>query len=136
MRLSAAALPLVLAALASGCAGSASSTNDFSGEEKQVADVVEQLQSAGESGDAQEICSEILAPSLSERMKAPGSSCEQELDKALKDADDFDLDVEDVTVQGNTATARVKGRVGDGDRVRTLEFERERSGWRATSLGS
>jgi hypothetical protein len=69
-------------------------------------------------------------------MKAPGSSCEQELDKALKDADDFDLDVEDVTVQGNTATARVKGREGDADRVRTLEFERDRSGWRATNLGA
>jgi hypothetical protein len=136
MRRSLAAVPLVLAALATGCAGGASSSDEFAGEEKQVADVVEKLQSAGETGDAREICEEILATSLSERIKAAGSTCEQELDKAIKDADDFDLEVEDVTIQGNTATARVKGREGDSDKVRTFEFERERSGWRATNLGA
>jgi hypothetical protein len=136
MRRSLAALPLVLAALAAGCAGGASSTSDFEGEEKQVADVVEKLQSAGETGDAKAICDDVLAKSLAEQIKAAGSSCEQELDKAIKDADDFDLDVEDVTITGNTATAKVKGRDRGTDRVRTFEFERERSGWRATNLGA
>jgi hypothetical protein len=136
MRRSLVALPLVLAALASGCGGGTSSSDDFAGEEKQVADVVEQLQSAGETGDAREICEEILATSLAERIRAAGSSCEQELDKAIKDADDFDLDVEDVTIQGDTATARVKGREGDTARVRTFEFEREGRDWRATNLGA
>ena len=130
------ALPLVLAALASGCAGNASSAGDFQGEERQVADVVENLQSAGESGDAKAICDDILARSLSDQIKAAGSTCEQELDKAIKDADDFDLEVEDVTVEGNRATAKVKGRDRGADRVRTFEFQREGSSWRATSLGA
>jgi len=136
MRRSLAAVPLVLAALASGCAGGASSAGNFQGEEKKVADVVEKLQTAGETGDAKEICDDIFAKSLSDQMKAAGSTCEEELDKALKDADDFDLDVESVTIDGNTATAKVKGRDRGADRVRTFEFEREGSSWRATSLAS
>jgi hypothetical protein len=130
------AVPLVLAALAAGCAGSPSSAGDFQGEEKRVAEVVEKLQSAGETGDAAEICDEVLAKQLRDQIQEAGSSCEQELDKAIKDADDFDLDVEAVTITGNTATAKVKGRDRGTDRVRTFEFERERSGWRATNLGA
>jgi hypothetical protein len=130
------AVPLVLAALAAGCGASASSAGDFEGEERRVADVVEKLQSAGETGDAAEICSDVLASDLREEMEAAGVNCEQEIDKAIKDADDFELEVEDVTISGDTATARVKGRDGDEETVRTFEFVRERNGWRATSLGS
>jgi hypothetical protein len=136
MRRSLAAVPLVLAALAAGCAGSSSSANDFEGEQKRVADVVEKLQSAGETGDAKEICDEVLARSLADQIKAAGSTCEQEMDKAIKDADDFDLEVEKVSLDGNTATAEVKGRDRGADRVRTFEFERDGSNWRVTSLGA
>jgi hypothetical protein len=130
------AVPLVLAALAAGCGASASSAGDFEGEERRVADVVEQLQSAGETGDAAEICSEVLAAELREEMQAAGANCEQELDKAIQDADDFELEVEDVTITGDTATAKVRGQEGDEERVRDFEFVREDGGWRATSLGS
>jgi hypothetical protein len=127
-------LPLLVAALASGCTASGSSS-DFEGEEKRVADVVERLQSAGSKGDGKVICDEVLAASLREQVQASGSNCEQEIDKALKDADDFDLEVEDVTIDGDEATVRVKGLDGGADRVRELRFEREGSDWRATSLG-
>jgi hypothetical protein len=135
MRRARLALPLVLTALASGCAG-ASSATDFEGEEQRVADAVERLQTAGESGDAREICDELLAPSLREEMAAGGENCEQELDKALQDADDFDLEVEDVTVSGNEATARVRGREADAERVREIELVREGDDWRLTNLGT
>jgi hypothetical protein len=128
------AVPLVLAALAFGC-GSASSAGDFTGEEKKVADVVEKLQSAGESGDAGVICDEVLAKQLRDEIQEAGSSCEQEMDKAIKDADDFELDVEDVTISGEKATAKVKGRDQGEERVRDFEFVREGGDWRATSLG-
>ena len=136
MRRPLAAISLLVAALAAGCAGASSSSSDFQGDEKRVADVVEKLQSAGETGDAKTICDEVLAKSLSDQIKAAGSTCEQEMDKAIKDADDFSLDVESVDVNGNTATAKVKGRDGGEERVRDFEFVREGSGWRATSLGS
>jgi hypothetical protein len=136
MRRSLLALPLALAALTAGCAGSASSAGDFEGEEKKVADQVEKLESAGESGDGKAICEDVLAKSLSEQITNAGSSCEEELDKAIKDADDFGLDVEDVTISGNTATARVKGTDNGEDVVRTFRFAREGADWRATDLGS
>ncbi len=129
------AVPLVLAALASGCAGSASSAGKFQGEEKKVADVVEKLQTAGETGDAGVICDEVLAKDLRDEIQEAGSSCEQEIEKAIDDADDFDLDVEDVTIDGDQATAKVKGRDMGKERVRDFEFVREGADWRATSLG-
>jgi hypothetical protein len=130
------AVPLVLAALAAGCGGSASSAGDFEGEEKRVADVVEKLQSAGETGDAAEICNEVISSDLREQIQEAGSNCEQELDKAIKDADDFELEVEDVTISGDSATAKVRGRDRGEERVRDFEFVREGRDWRATSLGS
>ena len=130
------AVPILLAALAAGCGASASSAGDFEGEERRVADLVEKLQSAAETGDAAEICSEVLAGYLREEMEAADINCEQELDKAIQDADDFELEVEDVSITGDTATARVRGRDGEEESVRTFEFQRETGGWRATSLGS
>jgi hypothetical protein len=130
------AVPLLLAALAAGCGASGSSAQEFEGEERRVADLVEKLQSAGETGDAAEICNEVLASELREEMQAAGANCEQELDKAIQDADDFELEVEDVTITGDTATAKVRGHDGGEERVRDFEFVREDGGWRATSLGS
>jgi uncharacterized cupredoxin-like copper-binding protein len=130
------AVPLALAALAAGCAQAGSSAGKFNGEQHNVAAKIEQLQSAGESGDAKEICDEVLAKQLRDEMQAGSSNCEQQLDEALKDADDFDLEVEKVTVAGNTATAQVKARDGSGDRVREFELTREGGDWRVTSLGS
>jgi hypothetical protein len=129
------AVPFVLAAIAAGCAGSSSSAGGFAGDEKKVADLVEKLQSAGETGDPGTICDKLLAKALRDQIQEPGSTCEQELDKAIKDADDFDLDVEDVTIEGNEATAKVKGRDRGEERVRVLAFAREGSEWRVTSLG-
>jgi hypothetical protein len=126
------AVLLAVAALASGCGATGSSANNFDGAQHDVAAKVEQLQSAGETGDAKEICDEVLSKQLRDEIQEGGSNCERELDDALKDADDFDLDVEKVTVTGNTATAQVKGR----DEVRELELAREADDWRVTSLGS
>ena len=130
------AVLLALAALASGCAGSASSAGNFQGEERKVADLVEKLQSAGETGDAREICEDVLAKELRDQIAEAGSNCEQEIDKAIDDADDFELEVEDVTISGNTATAKVKGEDRGEERVRDFEFVREGPNWRATNLGS
>jgi len=128
-------LPLVLAALVAGCGASTSSSADFEGEEKAVADQVEKIQSAGEARDAKQLCDEVLATALRDAIAAAGSSCEVELDKAIRDADDFALEVEDVTISGDTATATVRTGTGSDEQTRDFEFERDGTGWRATSLG-
>ena len=128
-------LPLLLAALVAGCGGSTSSSPDFEGEEKAVADQVEKIQTAGEARDAKQLCDDVLAVELRDAIAAAGSSCEVELDKAIRDADDYALEVEQVTITGDTATATVRtGGEADGE-TRDFEFERDGTSWRATSLG-
>lgn len=127
-------LPTLLAVLLAGCgAGQASSAGDFEGEEKKVAQVVEDLQSAGESQDGAEVCSRLLTDDLVEQLAASGRSCTQEVEKALKDADDYSLEVKDVNVTGSTATARVE----DADnRARELRLSKQGADWKIAALGA
>src|SRR3712207_440710 len=107
MRRASALLPLLLVLAACGQT-TADSTEDFQGEEQAVAQVVEDLQRAGERNDAEKICRDILARDLSARLQQAGTSCASELERAIEDADDFELVVEDVTVTGATARATVR----------------------------
>ena len=133
---------LLLAALAAlvlaGCGqgSSESSAEKFSGEQKAVAEVVEELQDAGERQDGERICNDILAPALVDQVKAAGTDCAAEMKRSLEDADEYELDVQDVTVDGAGAEARVKGTAGDRTRTATLRFEKERDGWRVVDLGA
>ena len=127
----------LLAALAlAGCGAEAepSSVEKFQGEERAVAQKVEDLQDAGEGRNPEDICSDILASSLVQQLEAAGVKCADEMEKAIDDADDYDLQVQDVTVSGSTATAEV--RRGDDGPTETMEFTKENGQWRATSLSS
>ncbi len=133
-----AAVPLlaVLAALVlAGCGAQAqsdSSVDTFRGEDRNVAQKVEDLQEAGEGRNPEDICADILAASLVDELEVAGSDCQQEMQKAIDDADDFELEVLDVTVTGTTATAEV--RRGDDGPTQTMQFTQERGEWRATAL--
>jgi hypothetical protein len=125
----------LLAALAlAGCGAEAepSSVEKFQGEERAVAQKVEDLQEAGEGRNPEDICSDILASSLVQQLEAANVKCADEMEKAIDDADDYDLQVQDVTVSGSTATAQV--RRGDDGPTETMEFTKEDGQWRATSL--
>ena len=125
----------LLAALAlAGCGAEAepSSVEKFQGEERAVAQKVEDLQEAGEGRNPEDICSDILASSLVQQLEAAGVKCADEMEKAIDDADDYDLQVQDVTISGSTATAQV--RRGDDGPTETMEFTKENGQWRATSL--
>jgi hypothetical protein len=127
-------LVAILAPLAlAGCGASEESSADrFQGQERAVAQKVEDLQEAGERRRPEDICSDILSRTLVEQLEAAGTTCAEEMGKAIDDADDFALDVRDVTVTGEQATARVQ-RGDDGPTV-TFEFVRENGQWRATAL--
>jgi outer membrane lipoprotein-sorting protein len=132
-------LPLLLALLAAlalaGCgqASSESSADKFKGDQKAVAEVVENLQDAGERKDAERICNDILAPSLVAQVKAAGSDCAAQMKASLDDADEYELQVESVTVQGNRAQAEVTGK---GSETATMALVKERGGWRIADLGA
>jgi hypothetical protein len=124
---------VMLLALA-GCGEQQADLDKFQGEQRVVAEKVEDLQSAGQNGNPEDICSDILARQVVDQLEAAGTTCNEEMDKAIKDADDFDLEVLRVDVNGNQATAEV--RRGDDGPTATFEFTREGGQWRATSLGS
>jgi hypothetical protein len=117
-----------------GCGEAAqpSSVEKFKGDERAVAQKVEDLQQAGDRRDPEKICTEILAKTLVTQLEAAGVTCEDEMSKAIEDADDYQLDVRDVTISGTTATAEVQR--GEDGPTETMEFTREGDEWRATAL--
>jgi hypothetical protein len=128
------ALALLLFAVA-GCGAQAetSSADKFSDpDQKAVAEKVEDLENAGRRGQADDICSDILAKTLVSQLDAAGTDCATEMEKAIADATEFDLEVQKVTITGNEATAEVKQ--GDDGATETMNFTKENGDWRATSL--
>jgi len=97
-------------------------------------DVVDELAQAGRRHDAEKICRDILAKRLVDELKAAGGDCLTEMDRAISDANDYDLQVRSVKVTGNTATAQV--RQGDDGKVATFSFVKEGNAWKASALGS
>jgi hypothetical protein len=128
-------IPAAAALALSACGSTATSSSPvkFTGAQKDVADVVEQLSTAGRRRDAKTICSEILAKQLLAELKTAGGDCETEMKNAIEDASDYDLQVRSVKVNGNNATAQV--RQGDDGEVATFTFVKEGGGWRASALG-
>ena len=122
--------------LLAGCGAETqqSSVDTFQGAEREVAQKVEDLEEAGESREPENICADILAASLVDELEAAGTDCPQEMEKAIDDADEFDLEVLEVDVNGSSATARV--RRGEDGPTETMQFTQERGEWRATALSS
>jgi hypothetical protein len=131
------AAPLLALALA-GCGAAAESANtaeDFSGEERKVAQAVEDLQDAASRGDAERLCSAVLSAELVRRFEqAGGESCRLAVEEAIQDADTFELRVEDVTIEGDKATARVQAEAGDRDDTDDLQLVREQGRWKVSAL--
>jgi len=130
------ALALLLVAITGcGAQASTSSVDKFTDkDQKAVAQQVEDLASAGKRNKPDDICSNILAQELVSQLNSAGTDCATEMSKAIEDANEFNLTVEKVTVNGDTATAEVKQ--GDDGPTETMEFTREKNSWRATSLSS
>jgi hypothetical protein len=126
---------VLLALFLSACAGTqrTNSADKFKGDQGQIAQLVDDLAKAGSRGDARTICSEILASELVDELKRAGGDCVTEMDRAIKDASDYDLQVLNVKINGTTATAQV--RQGKTGKVATFSFVKEKPGWRASALG-
>ena len=125
----------VLALALTGC-GAASSTQNskFKGAQQDVVKVVDSLAQAGSRGDADKICTEILAKQLVTELKSAGGDCVTEMDRAIKDASDYDLQVVDVKVNGTNATAQIAQ--GESSKRATFTFVKENNAWRASALGA
>src|ERR1700730_790522 len=102
---------LALAGGVSAC-GSTVSTSKFTGEERNVAQTISNLQSDVRAADQQKICSNDLAASVVARLSTATGGCKQAIKGQLTEIDNFDATVESVQIAGTaskrTATARVK----------------------------
>ena len=126
------------AAVLAGCAGAGSSDDSsgkFRGEQRLVANAVEDFESAASKGDQDKVCRDSLAKALVAQYAQHGGTCERAVDAALKDTDSFGLTVEAVTVSGGSATARVKADRGDHDVMRTIGLVKQGQGWRISRFG-
>jgi hypothetical protein len=133
--------PLLAATVAlAGCAGApssgSSSTSKFKGDERLVANTVEDLESSSRPGrtDPGKICRDVLAVLLAQKFATAGGTCAKGVDSALKDADAYQLTVQKVAIDGATATAQVKTETGKKDRIQTIALAKQGQGWRISRL--
>ena len=123
---------VLLAAVAAGCGAANQPSQQFSGAEEDVAEVVEELEAAAGKEEATKICTEILSTALSRRL---GDRCTDTVQTAIDDTDVFALSADSVRIAGDRARVRVEAG-SDGERQELLEMVREsRGGWRVDRFG-
>ena len=131
------ALGAIAAVAVAGCASQTTSNDSsgkFRGEQRLVANTIEDFESAASKGDQDQICRELLAKPLIAQYAEHGGTCEKAVDGALKDTDSFGLTVESVSIAGGEATARVKADRGKNDVIRTITLAKEGPGWRISEF--
>ena len=131
-------LALLAAVALAGCSTQGSSSDDstskFRGDQRLVANTVEDFESAASKGDQDKICRDLLAKALVQDYAQRGGTCEKAVDGALKDTDSFDLTVERVTIDGQQATASVKADRGKHDIKQSLTLVKQGAGWRISAF--
>jgi hypothetical protein len=112
------------------------SSGKFRGDQRLVANTVEDFESAASKGDQDQICRELLAKPLIAEYARRGGTCEKVVDGVLRDSDSFGLTVESVRIADARATARVKADRGKKDVIRTVTLVKEGTGWRISAFGA
>jgi hypothetical protein len=127
----------LLAFGASACA-STSSVSSFKGEEHAVAQVVSDLQSYGTAGEAQKICTDLLASAVTARLHSSPGGCKHALKEQLSQVDTPEVTVEKVQLHGTgtaTATAEVKSTYAGKAKLTTVTLIKENGAWKISQLG-
>ena len=124
---------LASAAALAGC-GESVTTNNFQGEQHEVASRVSSFQKHVTEASQKKICTEDLAAPLIARIRASGKGCQEALKEQLKNVEDVSLSIKTVTVHGKNATATVKS-VRNGKTVpSTLTLVKEGKGWKISGV--
>jgi hypothetical protein len=128
--------PLLAASLL-GCANKVS-TSGFSGEEREVAQTISNLQADTTAGDAQKICRNDLAGAVVARLNAAPGGCKQAVKTQVSEVDSLNMTVQSVQLNGTgaqrTATARVKSVYEGKMRPRTVSLLKEGGKWKVSSV--
>jgi hypothetical protein len=125
---------------ACGTTSSSSSSSSVKGsDETNVANVIANLASYGQSKSTSKICNQLFSAELAKQIAASAAadhgSCETALGNQLNNVDDFTTSVKSVTVNGNTAQAVVQSRVNGSQKASTIDFVKAPDGtWRISSM--
>jgi len=133
-----------LALAVSGCGGATKNDNTtakFTGQQKAIAQAVEDLQTATEKSDETKICGGLITTELQQQIaaKAGAKGCAAAVNSAIKNSDQADLTVKSVTIDPSDAakaTAVVREKTDKNkSRLVTLQFAKQGTSWRISSLG-
>jgi Putative lumazine-binding len=130
-------LALVVAVAVAGCTAQSTtkdSSGKFRGEQRLVANTVEDFESAASKGDQGKICRDLLAKALVAQYAEHGGTCEKLVDATLKDTDSFGLTVEQVRITGTQAAVRVKADRGKKDILQSMSLVKQGAGWRISAF--
>ncbi|MGH2904852.1 MAG: hypothetical protein ACRDK7_14915 [Solirubrobacteraceae bacterium] len=130
--------PLCAALLALGVSACATRTtvSSFKGEQRAVAQVVADLQSYGTAGEAQKICTDLLAGAVTARLRSAPGGCKQALKGQLSQVDTPEVTVEKVHLHGATgATAEVKSVYSGKTTLTDVTLVKEDGAWKILKLG-
>jgi hypothetical protein len=125
-----------VALVAAGCGGGedkapGKNAKRFFGDQRDVAQVVDDLAKAGRDGDPGTICDKLFTAGLAKSVAAQGGgSCEAKVKQELVVPDE-DITVQQLTITGTHALATVKEQTG---KVSRLVFVRQDGEWRIDSI--
>jgi hypothetical protein len=122
---------VLAASMAAGCGGGddegSSNADRYDGDEADVASVVDEFANAGRDGDGEKVCEEIFALPLAKNVEREAKqSCTSEVEENLPEGE-YELEVDDVDVEGSTATAEV---TDQDDNRSVLHFVKDGEDWR------
>ena len=129
---------IVGASLAIGCGGDdddggSSNADRYEGDEREVAALVDDFANAGREGDGARVCDEIFAVALTRNVEREAKqSCATEVEENLPEGD-YELEVDDVNVKGQTATANV---TDQDDNSSVLHMVKTGDAWRILRVTS
>jgi hypothetical protein len=128
MRVGAGILICCSACALTGCGTSASD---------QVKAKISQFVKAADAKDYATLCTEVLAPSLVERLSSTGVSCREAMQIAFQGVANPTLSVGQVTIAGSKASAITLSTARNQQAsVDTIELVKSNHGWRVSSLAS
>jgi hypothetical protein len=130
--------PLVLAVTLGGCSLSRSDSSVASKLPKGASGAVEELiksfSSDASGGDADTICSSVLATTLKDRLNKVGG-CTHVITKQLNTTSDYTFTIVGGYVHATTAAVRVRTVVSGHHQVQTLDLvKQQHGGWRISSV--
>jgi hypothetical protein len=126
----------ILVALGLSACAKTVSTSGLSGEAKDAAETIKDLQSDVTAGDQKKVCNNDLAKALVTKLSSASGGCQQALKEQLAEIDSLELNIDtvQVTSPAHAATATVTSVYAGKKRKSTLSLVKEGNKWKISAL--